>query len=55
MNNNIFDNCDSKTNGEESFFNVISDKINVIFDVGCRNDSIFLNFRGIVHYFDPRK
>lgn len=53
MNNNIFDNCDSKTNGEDFFFNVISDKINVIFDVGCRNDSIFLNFRGIVHYFDP--
>jgi FkbM family methyltransferase len=46
-------NCDSKTNGEEKFFMSIKDKINVIFDVGCRNDSEFINFKGEVHYFDP--
>uniref|UniRef100_A0A6C0DMB3 Methyltransferase FkbM domain-containing protein n=1 Tax=viral metagenome TaxID=1070528 RepID=A0A6C0DMB3_9ZZZZ len=49
----MFNNCDSKTNGEEKFFIDIKDKINVIFDVGCRQDSEFINFNGEVHYFDP--
>ena len=29
------------------------DKIDCIFDVGCRADSVFVNFTGEVHYFDP--
>ena len=45
--------CDSKTNGEEKFFLDIKNNINVIFDVGCRSDSEFINFQGEVHYFDP--
>jgi FkbM family methyltransferase len=49
----MFNNCDSKTNGEEKFFIHIKDKINIIFDVGCREDSEFINFNGEVHYFDP--
>jgi FkbM family methyltransferase len=49
----MFNNCDSKTNGEEKFFNDIKDKINIIFDVGCRAESEFLCFKGDVHYFDP--
>ena len=49
----MFNNCNSKTNGEEQFFINIKDKINVIFDVGCRDDSEFTNFNGEVHYFDP--
>ena len=49
----MFNNCNSKTNGEEKFFIDIRDKINVIFDVGCRSDSEFINFNGEVHYFDP--
>jgi FkbM family methyltransferase len=49
----MFNNCNSKTNGEEQFFINIKDKINVIFDVGCRKDSEFINFNGEVHYFDP--
>ena len=49
----MFNNCDCKTNGEELFFNTIKNKINVIFDVGCRSDSEFINFTGEVHYFDP--
>lgn len=49
----MFNNCDSKTNGEESFFLDIKDKISVIFDVGCRSESEFINFSGEVHYFDP--
>lgn len=49
----MFNNCDSKTNGEEKFFNDIKDNINVIFDVGCRSNSVFTNFKGDVHYFDP--
>ena len=49
----MFHNCNSKTNGEYKFFMDIKDKINVIFDVGCRSDSEFIYFSGEVHYFDP--
>jgi len=49
----MFNNSDPKTNGEERFFLSIKDKINVIFDVGCRSDSEFIPFTGEVHYFDP--
>ena len=49
----MFNNCDQKTNGEEKFFIDIKDKINIIFDVGCRMDSEFSYFNGEVHYFDP--
>ena len=49
----MFNNCDSKTNGEEKFFTNIQDNINVIFDVGCRTESEFIYFNGEVHYFDP--
>jgi FkbM family methyltransferase len=45
----------SETNGELDFFNKIKNDINVIFDVGCRSDSIFTDFEGEVHYFDPVK
>ena len=50
---NIFNNDDPKTNGEYKFYMDIKEKINVIFDVGCRTDSEFINFTGEVHYFDP--
>ena len=50
---NIFNNCDSKTNGEIYFYNNIKSNIKVIFDVGCRTDSEFINFDHEVHYFDP--
>jgi len=49
----MVDICDSSTNGEQLFFNKIKDNIRVIFDVGCREDSEFLNFNGECHYFDP--
>ena len=49
----MFNNCDSKTNGEDNFFMNIKNNIKVIFDVGCRSDSTFINFVGEVHYFDP--
>ena len=49
----MFNNCDSRTNGEYTFFMNIKDKIKCIFDVGCRADSEFVNFTGEVHYFDP--
>ena len=49
----MFNNCDSRTNGELQFFLNIKDKINVIFDVGCRSESEYINFNGEVHYFDP--
>ena len=49
----MFNDCNSKTNGEEKFFIEIKDKIQVIFDVGCRSDTEFINFSGEVHYFDP--
>jgi hypothetical protein len=49
----MFNNCDSKTNGENHFYMTIRPYINVIFDVGCRADSEFITFNGEVHYFDP--
>jgi FkbM family methyltransferase len=49
----MFGDHNSKTNGEEKLFNDIKDKINVIFDVGCRYDTEYINFKGEVHYFDP--
>jgi FkbM family methyltransferase len=49
----MFNNCNSKTNGEMKFFMDIKDKINIIFDVGCRSDSEYICFTGEVHYFDP--
>ena len=51
----MFNNCNPKTNGEHKFFMDIKDKVNVIFDVGCRSDSEFIHFEVEVHYFDPIK
>jgi len=47
------DNCDPNTNGEKYFFNSIKDKIEVIFDVGSRDDSDYLLYDKEVHYFEP--
>jgi hypothetical protein len=49
----MFNNCDSKLNGEYKVYMEIKDNINIIFDVGCRSDSEFICFSGEVHYFDP--
>jgi FkbM family methyltransferase len=49
----MFNNCNSDTNGEKNFYLHIKDKINVIFDIGCRSDTVFTDFQGEVHYFDP--
>jgi FkbM family methyltransferase len=45
--------CDPNTNGELTFFNKIKDQTKVVFDVGCANESIFLECACEVHYFDP--
>ena len=52
---NIYNNSNSKINGEYDLFVRIKDNINIIFDIGCRKNSEFLNFNGICHYFDPRE
>ncbi len=49
----MFNNCNSDQNGEKLFYNYIKDKINIIFDIGCRSDTLFTDFTGEVHYFDP--
>ena len=49
----MFNNCNPKTNGELYFLNLIHKNINVIFDVGCRTDSEFIELEKEVHYFDP--
>lgn len=49
----MFNNSDPTTNGELDFYQKIKPTMRVIFDVGCRNDSLFLDFPGEVHYFDP--
>jgi FkbM family methyltransferase len=53
MNITMFNNDNPKTNGEELFYRNIKDKIDIIFDVGCRSDTEFNDFQGEVHYFDP--
>ena len=42
----MFVGCNPKLNGEYKFFMEIKDKINCIFDVGCRTDSEFIEFTG---------
>jgi hypothetical protein len=49
----MFNNCDSKINGEFKFFMMIKDNINIIFDVGSNSDSEYIEFTGEVHYFEP--
>ena len=34
-------------------FQKIRDYIDVIYDIGCSNNSIYVQFQGEVHYFDP--
>jgi hypothetical protein len=46
----MFNNCNSKLNGEYKFFMEIKDKINCIFDVGCRSDSEFIEFTDHYQY-----
>lgn len=38
---------------EVNFFNKITDKVEVIFDVGAYNDSPYVQTGGEVHYFEP--
>lgn len=38
---------------EKTFFDKISKHINIMFDVGTYTESIYTQFDGIVHYFDP--
>lgn len=50
-----FNDCNVDTNGERCFYNAIKGFVRVIFDVGCRSDSMYLDFPREVHYFDPVK
>lgn len=49
----MFNNHDPHTNGESSFYEENKDRFHVIFDVGCRNDSLFLSAKANVYYFEP--
>lgn len=49
----MFNGYDPKINGETLFYCLIKENIKIIFDVGSRDDSEYLNFNGEVHYFDP--
>jgi hypothetical protein len=50
---NIFNDSNCETNGEVFFLNTIKKDLNVVFDVGSRDDSIFLDLNCDVHYFEP--
>ena len=41
------------TPGEEILYSLLRDNIQVIFDVGSRDQSLFIDFPGEVHYFEP--
>lgn len=49
----MFDDSRPELNGELAFYQQIRPHIKTIFDVGSRDISIFLDFEGEVHYFDP--
>lgn len=49
----MFNNCNEYTNGEYFFIEKIKERLNVIFDVGCRKDSLFSNIESTIHYFEP--
>lgn len=51
----MFNNDNPYTNGEVSFLNKIKEDCSIVFDVGCRNDSLFRDITCEVHYFDPNK
>lgn len=50
---NLFNNCTAETNGEKYFFQTIAPHVNVIFDVGCRSETLYKDYPKEVHYFDP--
>jgi FkbM family methyltransferase len=49
----IFGNDNPITNGELFFLNEIKKNLNIVFDVGSRKDSLFLDLECEVHYFEP--
>lgn len=49
---NIFNNDNPHTNGEVELISSLPKNL-TIFDVGSRSDSEFLNYEGVVHYFEP--
>lgn len=49
----MLNNSNPDTNGEFYFFNKIKEDFSIVFDVGCRNDSLLRNSTCEVHYFDP--
>jgi FkbM family methyltransferase len=53
---NPFGNDDPLRNGELWFFEHLRQHpaLQVIFDVGCRADTLFGSFEGDVHYFEPQ-
>lgn len=52
---NPFNNPNSKTNGELDLVNRIGQDLKMVFDIGCRSNSLFLNLNAACHYFDPVK
>jgi FkbM family methyltransferase len=51
----MYINADFRTNGEYDFYTSIKNSIHTIFDIGCKKESLFTDFEGNVHYFDPVK
>ena len=49
----IFRGAPGNEDGEKWFFNQIKEDIDVIYDVGASDNSIFVDFTGEVHYFEP--
>ena len=51
--NENFNNPMLDYDSEKNFFDKISKNISIMFDVGSCDESIYMQFNGIVHYFDP--
>lgn len=50
----VFGNDDASSNGELWLFEALRPHIGVIFDVGCKDESLYLDFEDEVHYFDAK-
>lgn len=44
---------ENEYNSEKIFFDSIKKHVNIMFDVGTCDESIYTEFEGIVHYFEP--
>lgn len=51
----IFDNSDAWNNGEKGIYYALKNELTCVFDVGTRNESLFIDTGYTTHFFEPQK